>query len=127
MAKYQTSFTGDFQQVLDMLHRGIMRASRTASYEDGSDFDLGPVRVATRVYERYSLVGGNRASLAVTLVGQGDVLGLSMIASGGSQAIVMKVQAISEYNFLDTAVKVVRTFLEQTGQMDADAEVAPGA
>lgn len=102
-----------------------MQGSRTVTCEGGSDFDLGPVQVATRVYERYSVAGGNRVSLAVTLVGQGDVLGLSMLASAGSSGIVMRVQGIGEWNFLETAVEVVRTHLEQTGQMDADQEILP--
>ena len=44
MAKYETMLTGSFDVVLNALHDGIMNASSTASYEDGSDYRMGSVR-----------------------------------------------------------------------------------
>lgn len=79
MAKYETMLTGSFDVVLNALHDGIMNASSTASYEDGSDYRMGSVRCAVRVYERYSAMGGNRVSMAVTLVGNGQNLFLSAL------------------------------------------------
>ena len=101
MAKYETMLTGSFDVVLNALHDGIMNASSTASYEDGSDYRMGSVRCAVRVYERYSAMDGNRVSMAVTLVGNGQSLFLSAIASGGSQAMFFKVNTFGEEAFLD--------------------------
>ena len=73
----------------------------SASYEDGSDCTLGTTRCAVRVYERYSWSGGNRVSLQLTLVGEGGRLFLSAITSGGSQAVLFKLNTWGEEAFLD--------------------------
>lgn len=102
MAKYEKRIQGDFHEVLSRLNHGIMSGSMSASFEDGSDYQCGPVRCAVRVYERYSAFGGNRVSLNLTLVGEGDQLFLSAITSGGSQAMFFKVNTWGEEAFLDT-------------------------
>ncbi len=101
MAKYETWVTGDFDAVLGRIDDGILRGSVSASYEDGSDYSAGDVRCAVRVYERYSWAGGNRVSLNVTLVGNGNELFLSGITSGGSQAMFFKINTFGEEAFLD--------------------------
>lgn len=83
MAKSEWRLTGNFDQILDRLHDGIMGRSLSASFEDGSDFADKEVRCAVRVYERYSAMGGNRVSLNLTLIGRGEKLFLSAITSGG--------------------------------------------
>ena len=100
MAKYERRFSGDFDSALSALHDGILNGSASATYEDGSDCAAGDVRCAVRVYERYSLAGGNRVSLNLTLVGNGQDLFLSAITSGGSQAVFLKLNTIGEESFL---------------------------
>ena len=101
MAKYEHSFRGNFDEALNSLHQGILGGSVTASYEDGSDYAAGDVRCAVRVYERYSLAGGNRLSATVTLVGQRGELFLSVITAGGSQGMFLKINTFGEEAFLD--------------------------
>lgn len=101
MAKYERRLTGSFDTVLARLHDGILNGSVSASYEDGSDYAAGGVRCAVRVYERYSMAGGNRVSLNLTLVGKGTDLFLSAITSGGSQAMFFKLNTWGEEAFLD--------------------------
>ena len=101
MTKLERALTGDFDDVLIRLQTGVLEGSMSVSYEDGTDFDLGDVRCAVRVYERYSFTGGNRVSLNVTLVGKGRDLYLSAITSGGSQAMFFKVNTLGEESFLD--------------------------
>lgn len=100
MAKFERTITGDFDDVLDRLHQGVLEGSSSASYEDGSDYTAGDVRCAVRVYERYSWSGGNRVSMNLTLVGRGRELFLSAITSGGSQAVFFKVNTFGENAFL---------------------------
>ena len=100
MAKYERRFSGDFYSALSALHDGILNGSASATYEDGSDCTAGDVRCAVRVYERYSLAGGNRVSLNLTLVGNGQELFLSAITSGGSQAVFFKLNTIGEESCL---------------------------
>ncbi|MBR4099027.1 MAG: hypothetical protein IKK44_03450 [Clostridium sp.] len=102
MAKLEKTLTGNFDRVLSYLHDGILDASMSASYEDGSDYEADGVRCAVRVYERYSYMGGNRVSMSLTLVGKGEQLFLSAITSGGSQAILFKINTWGEEAFLDT-------------------------
>ena len=102
MAKFERTITGDFDDVLDRLHQGVLDGSSSASYEDGSDYAAGDVRCAVRVYERYSWSGGNRVSMSLTLVGRGRELFLSAITAGGSQAMFFKMNTWGEENFLDT-------------------------
>ena len=101
MTKYERSFSGSFDKALAHFHRGILGGSVTASFEDGSDYTAGDVRCAVRVYERYSVAGGNRLSLTLTLLGQGENLFLSAITAGGSQGMFLKINAFGEEAFLD--------------------------
>ncbi len=101
MAKFEYRFRGNFDAVLNRFHSGILGGSVTASFEEGSDYTAGGVRCAVRVYERYSMTGGNRLSLTLTLIGQGEDLFLSAIAAGGSQGMLFKVNTWSEESFLD--------------------------
>ena len=110
MAKYEKQLTGDFDAVLQMVQDGVLDGSASASYEDGSDWSAGEVRCAVRVFERYSLMGGNRVSMNVTLVGRGEELFLSAITAGGSQAVVFKVNTLGEEAFLQTLIEVVERF-----------------
>lgn len=83
MAKYERRLTGDFDTVLSRLDSGILKSSMSASYEDGSDYTVGEMRCAVRVYERFSYAGSNRVSPNLTLVDRGEELFLSAITSGG--------------------------------------------
>lgn len=102
MAKYERRFQGNFDNVLSVLHDGILSGSMSATYEDGSDYAGGDARCAVRVYERYSYIGKNRVSMSLTLLGHGMDLFLTAITSGGSQAVFFKINTWGEEAFLDT-------------------------
>lgn len=99
MAKYEKSFQGDFNKVLSLADNTIMQ-SMSASLEDSSDIHFGNVRAAIRVYERYSWMGQNRVSLNLTLIGEGEHLFITVITSGGSQAVFQKLNTFGEEGFL---------------------------
>ncbi|MDR0570663.1 MAG: DUF6054 family protein [Clostridiales Family XIII bacterium] len=113
MAKYQINLRGDFDELLERVNDEILSGSITASFEDGSDWQGGGVRCAVRVYERYSVSGGNRVSLNLTLVGNGDELFVSAIASGGSQGMFWKINTFGEESFLDGLVDVIEGYRRQ--------------
>ncbi|MDR2501886.1 MAG: DUF6054 family protein [Oscillospiraceae bacterium] len=110
MAKYETHLSGDFFGLLQLIDDGILRGSASASFEDGSDWQARGVRCAVRVYERYSLIGSNRVSLSVTLVGAADSLFISAITSGGSQAILFKLNTVGEESFLSCLTDIVERY-----------------
>ena len=103
MAKLERSFCdADFDQLLQMIEKGICDTSVSSSLEESSDFRCGESRCSVRVFERYSYAGGNRVSMNVTLFQGGDgVIHLSGITSGGSQATFFKLNTWGEKSFLD--------------------------
>ena len=114
MAKYERSLTGDFDSLLNWIHRDITNGSISVSYEDGSDIVIGEVKTAVRVYERYSAIGGNRVSMNVTIVGNGDNLFVTAITSGGSQAVFFKINTIGENAFLTLCQNSVEEFIRKS-------------
>ena len=112
MAKYEQRLKGDFNELLNWIHRDITTGSYSISYEDGSDIDLIDSRVAVRVYERYSMAGGNRVSMNITITGTGDDLFISVITSGGSQALFFKINTIGEETFLELCRNSVENYIQ---------------
>lgn len=102
MAKLERTLHGSFDEAVRYFDSGVLNGSASASLEDSSFYQSGSVRCSVRVYERYSYSGGNRVSMTVTLIGDGDTLFLSGITSGGSQAIFFKLNTWGEGAFLDT-------------------------
>ena len=107
MAKIERTLDGDFFSVASRLHSAILSASFSASFEDESSFSIGKTRLLVRVYERYSAFGGNRVSLTLTLFSDGKKIYLSGITSGGSQAMLFKLNTIGEEAFLETLERAV--------------------
>lgn len=102
MAKFEKEFWNDFDETLERIQHEILNGSASASLEDSSDFSGENARCSVRVFERYSAMGGNRVSMSVTLFqsGEGPVQ-LSAITSGGSQAVLFKLNTFGEEAFLD--------------------------
>lgn len=101
MAKYEGNLNTDFDSFLKFIDNYILTGSMSASFEDGSDYEIDNLRCAIRVYERYSFAGGNRVSLNLTIIGNKEKLYFTAIASGGSQAVFLKINDIGEESFLD--------------------------
>ena len=110
MAKLECRLNGDFSEILVALEHAILSGSSSASKEAQSDFRSGACCCAVRVYERYSMLGGNRVSLNLTLVKIEDIVFLSAITSGGSQAVIWKINTFGEEAFLDTIRHVVKRY-----------------
>ena len=74
----------NFDHLLHRLEQAIPASSWSANLEAGSDFREGAARCSVRVFERYSMIGGNRLSLTLTLFQNGDSpIRLSAITAGG--------------------------------------------
>lgn len=108
MAKLEKELWNDFDGLLERIENEIINGSSTASLEDSSDFVDGEARCSVRVFERYSAMGSNRVSMNVTLFqcGNGPVR-ISAITSGGSQAMVFKVNTFGEKAFLNCLQKIL--------------------
>ncbi|MCL2321779.1 MAG: DUF6054 family protein [Oscillospiraceae bacterium] len=110
MAKYEKTLTGNFDDFLKYVEQGVLGGSISASFEDGSDYENNGIRCAVRVYERYSMIGSNRVSMNITLIGHDDNLFVSAITSGGSQAVFLKINTFGEKAFLDNLVKIIESY-----------------
>lgn len=113
MAKYEKRLIGNFDSLLKRMHSDITNGSISVSYEDGSDVVMGDVKTSVRVYERYSAIGGNRVSMNVTIVGNGEDLFITAITSGGSQAVFFKINTIGENAFLTLCQDSVEKYIRQ--------------
>jgi|LSQX01.2.fsa_nt_gb hypothetical protein len=107
MAKYENTLTGNFDDFVRYMDNAITSGSMTATFEDGSDFTVSNARVSVRVYERYSMIGGNRVSLNLTILGIKDQIAVSAITSGGSQAMFFKINTFGEEAFLDECASAI--------------------
>ncbi len=108
MAKLERTLSGDFNQLIKKIETGILNGSMSATLEDSSDFYSGDARCSVRVFERYSYAGGNRVSMNVTLFQNGnDEIRLSAITSGGSQAVLFKINTWGEEAFLDKLKEIL--------------------
>ena len=110
MARYQDLLPGDLDALVSHLDRAIPGGSVTAKREDGSDQTIGDARMVVRVYERYSALGGNRVSLAVSILAVGRQLAVTMISSGGSQAMFFKLNTFGEEAFLNKGLDALQSF-----------------
>lgn len=107
MAMLERTLQGNFTEIVERLHHGVLEGSVSASYEGGTDFTMGPVKCAVRMYERYSWSGSNRVALSLTAVGDGERVHVTAITAGGSQAMFFKVNTWGEDAFLDTLAQVL--------------------
>ena len=71
-------------------------------------------RCSVRVFERYSVMGGNRLSLTLTMFQNGDSpIRLSAITAGGSQAVFFKVNTLGEESFLEDVKGLLEKIWEE--------------
>jgi len=100
MAKLEQMVPGDFNTVLNRLTTGILSGSISASLEDQADFVFADGRMAVRVFERYSSLGGNRLTMTLLVSERGGQTKVTAITSGGSQALFYKLNTFGEEAFL---------------------------
>ena len=104
----------NFDTLLRRLEKAIPDSSWSAELEAGSDFKDGEARCSVRVFERYSMAGGNRLSLTLTLFQNGEgPIRLSAITAGGSQAVFFKLNTLGEKAFLSDLKEILEKILEE--------------
>jgi len=56
------------------------------------------------------MIGGNRVSMNITIIGDEDRLLITAITSGGSQAVFFKINTFGEESFLDQCIVAVERY-----------------
>jgi hypothetical protein len=107
MAKYETRLTGNFDQLVNRLSEEIMGSAASMNLVDQTDYQLGDMKIAVRVYDKYYMRNGNRTSLNVTMVGHGEELFLTAIGSGGGQGVLFNSSWGAEEDIVDLVQSIV--------------------
>lgn len=99
MAKYVKNFHISFQRVKSFIENNFLNISSSITKEDEEVFSVNETSCALIVYERYSFLGGNRVSLSVMIVGNSEASKVTMITSGGSQAVFLNLIQLEKNHF----------------------------
>jgi hypothetical protein len=83
MAKFEIRVQGDFQTILTKLNKDI--TSDLCDLVDESNYEDANIKMAVRVYDKYFVRNGNRASLSVNIVDNGYEVFISAIGAGGGR------------------------------------------
>ncbi|HWT75690.1 MAG TPA: DUF6054 family protein [Mobilitalea sp.] len=109
MAKYETVIKGQFDEVLSRLHEDIMNSAMSMNLVDESNHASGDTNIAVRVYDKYFMRNGNRASLSLTVVSHENEIFISAIGAGGGQGVIFNFSLGAE----DELVAVVQESIER--------------
>ena len=108
---YQTrSLVGSADAVATHLDEAISRGSVSASIEHQDELSIGDARMILRTYERYSMMGGNRVTLSVSILAVGDRMEVALTTSGGSEAVFFKINTFGEDAFMDKGIEALEAF-----------------
>lgn len=100
MAKYEKSIIGKFEEVVNRLQDDINRKGISINLVDESNYTSGDTKIAVRVYDKYFMRNGNRASLSLTVVGNGNNIFISAIGAGGGQGVFFNFSLGAEDNLV---------------------------
>lgn len=100
MAKYEKIITGEFQEVVDLLHNNIINSGATMNLVDESNFICGDTNIAVRVYDKYFVRNESRASLSLTVAAHGSDIFISAIGAGGGRGIFFNFSLGAEENLV---------------------------
>ena len=109
MAKYEKTITGQFEQVVNYLQEDIKKSAMTMNLVDESSYSSGDINIAVRVYDKYFMRNESRASLSLTVVGDGNKIFISAIGAGGGKGIFFNFSLGAE----DEMVAVVQRSVER--------------
>ncbi len=109
MAKYEKTIIGQFEEVVHHLEHDIGNSGISMKLVDESNYTIGDTKVAVRVYDKYFMRNGNRASLSLTVVGQKNNIFISGIGAGGGQGIFINFSLGAEADM----VEIVERSVEQ--------------
>lgn len=109
MAKYEKLITGDFWEVLRELEQEINNSGISMQLVDESNYSSDAVNIAIRVYDKYFMRNGNRASLSLTVVGNGNAIFISAIGAGGGQGVIFNFSLGAE----EEMVEIVQDCVER--------------
>ena len=114
MVKYETHLQGDFDELLDKLHEGILNPGKrgNTTEKSRSDYHSGNVRCAVRVYEDHGSTFHSYTGFTIMLLKNENELFLSALSLDGNFG------GIIHKRFLDKTIKVVEEYKQAQGQVE---------
>lgn len=109
MAKYENTMIGEFEKVVKRLENDIGNSGISMNLVDESNYTIGATKIAVRVYDKYFMRNGNRASLSLTVVGDNQTIFISAIGAGGGSGVLFNFSLGAE----DDMVGIVRKSVEE--------------
>lgn len=116
MARFERSFNADEKKFLEFIEyckHEVIEGSMSSSWEDGSLSSFGDTKVNVDVFERYSMFGENRVSLNITTIFNNNEVKVIAITSGGSKAILFKINTFGEDSFLKQFERIVDRYIDE--------------
>ena len=89
LAKYERKVNVDFQTIVNQLDKYIMQSGISMELVDESNYKSGNTQVSIRIYDKYFMRNGNRASLSVTIVDSGREIVITAIGAGGGKGVFL--------------------------------------
>ena len=109
MAKYENTLIGEFEEVVKHLETDISNSGISMKLVDESNHTIGATKIAVRVYDKYFMRNGNRASLSLTVVGDKSNIFISAIGAGGGSGVFLNFSLGAE----NEMVEIVKKSVEQ--------------
>jgi len=108
MAKFEKKITGDFDSVVRTIDKCVMDSGMSMNLVDKSDNQISDVKIAIRVYDKYFMRNGSRASLSVTVVGEEDQILVSAIGAGGGQGVIFNFSLGAETEMVEIVENCIK-------------------
>lgn len=114
MAKYEIKITGNFEEVVNHLQNDITNSGLTMELVDESNFNIGDMKIAVKVYDKYFMRNGNRASLSLTVVSKGRDIFISAIGAGGGQGIIFNFSLGAEEEMVEVVQYSIKQLIDKS-------------
>jgi hypothetical protein len=111
MAKFEKTIFGTHPHLMSELEEDILHSGISMRVVEESVYVSPPLRVITKVYDKYFMRNSSRASLSLTIIEDGRNTHVIAMAAGGSQGVIFNFSWGAESELVDT----VRKTLENKG------------
>ncbi|NCB50606.1 MAG: hypothetical protein EOM54_01810 [Clostridia bacterium] len=101
MAKYERTVHGNFYNIVNQLNEDILNSGLSMNLVDESNYEKADTKVAVRVYDKYFMRNGNRASLSLAVVDGGNEIFITAVGAGGGQGVFINFSLGAESELTD--------------------------
>ncbi|MCI1930757.1 MAG: DUF6054 family protein [Clostridia bacterium] len=108
MAKYEKHVHGNFKNIVNQLEKDIINNGLSMNLVDESNYESADISMAVRVYDKYFMRNGSRASLSVTVIDSGNEIFISAIGAGGGRGVVFNFSLGAESELTEVVADSIR-------------------